>query len=203
MSRSRGGSPGRRWGSVVAALLIGALPACGTGASGTTDPSPAREGSRSLVLPPPEKAGPVKLTGMWPFLTREELLDRHPHVRGATVEDAVQVRYEEVKRAKGHSLTRGFIFTGYDVRISRDQEAPTVEHALQTFLAGDTPDHAFDLPAGPFGGHARCVGLELVGSETGMCAWADDGTVGVILGPNFSAAEFKEMLPGFRAAVER
>ncbi|MBB2911185.1 hypothetical protein FHS43_002450 [Streptosporangium becharense] len=205
--RPRAASRRRRAAAAVAALVLGTVPACtsGTpdtpGAGGAPDTAPAGNVHR-LTIPPAQKAGSVRLDGMWPFLTREELMERRPHVPDLAVQNAVQIRYEEIKKAKGQDWTRNLIFTGYDVTIRADQQAPVVDRILDDFVEGE-PDREFTVPTGSFGGHARCVGEEISLSETGMCVWADDGTVGVVLGAIFTAAELTKLLPGFRAAVER
>ncbi|MFC4056671.1 hypothetical protein ACFOWE_00040 [Planomonospora corallina] len=197
----------RRTAAAVAAVLAaGVLAACGADSPAASGGSPeprSSAGAHRLVLPPPQKAGALRLDGMWPFHDREELLERRPHVGDIPVRDAVQVRYEEIEKAEGRSWTRAVVFTGYEATVEADRRQRVVDDVIDGFLRSDAPDHDFDVPAESFGGGARCVGLVLAGSETGLCAWADDGTVGVVSGANFTAAELKEMLPDLRAAVER
>ncbi|MFC6410920.1 hypothetical protein [Planobispora longispora] len=193
--------------AAMTVLVTGALTACAAG-----EPAPGRSpagpsaGAHRLVLPPPQRVEGFRLDGMWPFFTRQELLDRQPHLgdaEGVSVRDAVQVRYEEAERAEGQKWTRKMIFTGYDAELGPDRRRQVVEAAVGDFLEGVTPDHRFDLTANPSNESALCIGIIELGSETGMCAWADDGTIGVVTGANLGAAELKAVLPAFRAAVER
>ncbi|GGT07962.1 hypothetical protein GCM10010156_76340 [Planobispora rosea] len=194
--------------AAMTTLVLGALTACSAAepaASGRSPASPSA-GTHRLVLPPPPQAEGFRLDGMWPFFTREELLDKRPYIGDAgdvAVRDAVQARYEETEQAEGRKWTRNLIFTGYDAALGADRHRPVVDSVVDGFLKGDTPAHDAEVPAGPLGGHVRCVGLVELGSETGMCAWADGGTVGVVIGANITAIELEEALPAFRAAVER
>ncbi|WP_283135355.1 hypothetical protein [Rhizohabitans arisaemae] len=145
----------------------------------------------------------MRLSAMWHFNERHELLAEHPHGPDVTVQDVVQARYEEIKKAKGWPFTRNLTFTGYDVIIREDQQVPTADRMLEKIARGFSLSREFTVATGSFGGYARCIGFIVGESETGSCAWADNGTVGFLLGANFRAAELAKFLPAFRAAVER
>ncbi|GAA0820973.1 hypothetical protein ACFPKZ_31740 [Streptosporangium amethystogenes subsp. fukuiense] len=189
--------------AAVAMLAVCLLSACGSGGSGGSAAPSSPLGGHWLVKPLPQRTAGLRLDAMWPSATREELLSNRPSVGGAPVYDTVDARYEETKKAKGRKWTRLLTFTGYDARVVTDQWQPTVDDILGTFQAVGTPGEDFEIPTGPFGGYARCTETLLLDSASGMCAWADDGTVGIVYGPNFNAAELRDLLPPFRADVER
>jgi hypothetical protein len=213
--------PRRRWAAAAAAALaLGSLSACGpgtdgaaggsrvsatTGAGGTDGGSGATAPGdvHRLALPLPEEVGTLRLEGLWPFTTHEKLLKQHSQVPDLAVQEGIQAGYREAEPTGGREEKRYVVFTGYDVTISADQQKPGVDDLLQRFLVTDEPSHDAAVPGESFGGYARCVTKKISDGDVSLCAWADDGTVGVLSASGFTAGEAAELLPSFRTAVVR
>jgi hypothetical protein len=157
-----------------------------------------------LAVPLPATFAGYRLDAQWTIFKREEMLAKKPFLpSGLKITDAVDARYEEVRPAKGVSLTRSIVLHGYSIALSPADEKAVVDEMLDNFLQGDRASSELAAEPGSHGGTARCVGLIFANSESGACAWADNGTAGRLVGANYTAEQLKVFVPVFREALEK
>ncbi|MEU7820843.1 hypothetical protein [Catellatospora sp. NPDC049133] len=172
-----------------------------------SSPSPsASPSAKPSVKPSPSKSptkAPVKITLRVPSTL--DGIAKSPESVGPVPTELKQ-RYVQAKWVSGAygdaDSAAGKKIAFYAATSTRLKSPSTEMQWLTQNMADDGFSGFFSVSTGSLGGAAKCGHQEVLGSVY-MCAWADGGSIGMVMLWDYNQSEAKAAFPRVRAQIER